>query len=480
MSLIPVTEFGAQFTQSEVIFLANLADHVYTDGQLIIGNSSTGGVSFNTLTAGANITITNGNGTIEIAATGSTGVNSVTGTSNRITVNNTDPANPVVDIAATYVGQTSITTLGTIATGTWNATAIADGKIASALTGKTYNGLTVTTTTGTLTITNGKTLSASNTLTFTGTDGSSVAFGAGGTVLYSTSAANLTVGSSTITSGTNTRILYNNSGVLGEYTLSGSGTVVAMATSPVFTTPTLGVASATSINKVTITAPATGSTLTIADGKTLTASVTMTLQGGDASVLSIAASKTFTVSNTLTFTGTDSSSVAFGAGGTVAYTANNLGVFAASTSAAIGVGTIELGAASDTTLSRAAAGDLAVEGVSVLTTSNSKTVTNKRNQPRTSTSASGDITPDLATANVYQRTAQAAAITINAPTGTPVLGETLAFMLAGNGSDQTLTMNAAFIPYGAAFATKISAGKKLYITAHYNGTNWITLMANEV
>lgn len=40
--------------------------------------------------------------------------------------------------------------------------------------------------------------------------------------------------------------------------------------SPTMTTPTLGVASATSINKVAITAPATGSTLTIADGKTLT------------------------------------------------------------------------------------------------------------------------------------------------------------------------------------------------------------------
>ena len=54
-------------------------------------------------------------------------------------------------------------------------------------------------------------------------------------------------------------------------------------------------------NKVTITAPATGSTLTIANGKTLTAS------------------------NTLTFTGTDSSSVAFGAGGTVIYSGGALG-----------------------------------------------------------------------------------------------------------------------------------------------------------
>jgi hypothetical protein len=75
---------------------------------------------------------------------------------------------------------------------------------------------------------------------------------------------------------------------------TGSGSLV-FATSPTLVTPTLGAASATSVNKVAITAPATSATLTIADGKTLTAS------------------------NSLTFTGTDSSSVAFGAGGTVVY-----------------------------------------------------------------------------------------------------------------------------------------------------------------
>lgn len=56
---------------------------------------------------------------------GSGVVETVVGTANRITVDSTDPANPIVNIAATYVGQTSITTLGTIATGTWAATAIA-------------------------------------------------------------------------------------------------------------------------------------------------------------------------------------------------------------------------------------------------------------------------------------------------------------------------------------------------------------------
>ena len=56
------------------------------------------------------------------------------GTANRITVNA-----DTVDIASTYVGQTSITTLGTIATGTWNATAIGVTKgglgLTSAVTG---------------------------------------------------------------------------------------------------------------------------------------------------------------------------------------------------------------------------------------------------------------------------------------------------------------------------------------------------------
>lgn len=53
-------------------------------------------------------------------------VSSVTGTSNRITITGT--TTPQVDIAATYVGQTSIITLGTIATGTWSATNIALNK----------------------------------------------------------------------------------------------------------------------------------------------------------------------------------------------------------------------------------------------------------------------------------------------------------------------------------------------------------------
>jgi hypothetical protein len=58
--------------------------------------------------------------------------------------------------------------------------------------------------------------------------------------------------------------------------------------SPTLVTPTLGVATATSINKVAITAPATSATLTIANGKTLTVSKTMTLtSAGDSTVATL-------------------------------------------------------------------------------------------------------------------------------------------------------------------------------------------------
>lgn len=60
----------------------------------------------------------------------------VGGTTNRISV-----TADAVDIASTYVGQTSITTLGTIDTGTWNATTIAVNKGGTGITTATTNGI---------------------------------------------------------------------------------------------------------------------------------------------------------------------------------------------------------------------------------------------------------------------------------------------------------------------------------------------------
>lgn len=57
-------------------------------------------------------------------------VTNVTGTANRITVA-TGTTTPVIDISSSYIGQSSITTLGTITTGVWNGTAITSSYIGS-------------------------------------------------------------------------------------------------------------------------------------------------------------------------------------------------------------------------------------------------------------------------------------------------------------------------------------------------------------
>jgi hypothetical protein len=57
-----------------------------------------------------------------LAAATAGGVSSVTGTTNRIT--STGGSNPIIDISASYVGQSSITTLGTISTGVWQGTTV--------------------------------------------------------------------------------------------------------------------------------------------------------------------------------------------------------------------------------------------------------------------------------------------------------------------------------------------------------------------
>jgi hypothetical protein len=58
---------------------------------------------------------------------------------------------------STWTGSTNITTLGTIASGTWNGSVIADAKIATALTGKTYNALNLASQTVGFTIAGGTT-----------------------------------------------------------------------------------------------------------------------------------------------------------------------------------------------------------------------------------------------------------------------------------------------------------------------------------
>ena len=118
-----------------------------TNNPIVIGGASGTALTFTQFSsAGAYIA---GNG---LTLTGNTF--DVVGTSNRISV-----AADSIDIAATYVGQTSITTLGTIGTGTWNG----------ALIGATYGGTGVNN--GSNTITIGGNVSTGGALTFSGAFG---------------------------------------------------------------------------------------------------------------------------------------------------------------------------------------------------------------------------------------------------------------------------------------------------------------------
>lgn len=104
-------------------------------------------LEYKTITAGTNISVVHGVGSITINNT-ATAVASVSGTTNRIT--STGGTTPVIDISSSYIGQSSLSTLGTITTGAWNATAI----------GATYGGTSQSTyTTGDILY-----ASASNTL----------------------------------------------------------------------------------------------------------------------------------------------------------------------------------------------------------------------------------------------------------------------------------------------------------------------------
>ncbi len=59
--------------------------------------------------------------------------------------------------------------------------------------------------------------------------------------------SSITIGTSTITSGTSGRVLYDNAGVVGEMTNTGTGTVNVLQNTPTLTTPVIGAATGTSL-----------------------------------------------------------------------------------------------------------------------------------------------------------------------------------------------------------------------------------------
>jgi len=162
----------------------------YTDGQLLIGNSTGNTLAKATLTAGSNITITNGPGSITIAAAGGGGGGTVT------SVGLTMPS-------GFSVGSSPVTTSGTIAV-TTSLSGVLKGTgsgFAAAVAGTDY-----VTPTGSETLTNktltNPTITNYTETTFTANTGSALTLDlANGTIQVLTLTANATITMPTATAG---------------------------------------------------------------------------------------------------------------------------------------------------------------------------------------------------------------------------------------------------------------------------------------
>jgi len=158
----------------------------------------------------------------------------VVGTADRITVNPDS-----IDIASTYVGQTSITTLGTIGTGTWQGTII----------GPTYGGTGVNNGNKTITLGGNFTHSGAHTLTLTTSANTNVTLPTTGTL--ATLAGTETFTNKTLTSPTITGGSVNNTPIGASTASTGAFTTLSASGAVTFTSSTASSSSTTGAVVVT-------------------------------------------------------------------------------------------------------------------------------------------------------------------------------------------------------------------------------------
>jgi hypothetical protein len=98
-----------------------------------------------------------------------------------------------------------------------------------------------------------------------------------------------------------------------------------------------------------------------------------------------------------------------------------------------------------------------------------ETLTNKRVPPRVvTTTTTATLTPNLASGDVFLITNQSGALTIAAPTGTPLEGERIIIRYRDNGTTRAITWNATYTGIGVILPTATVPSKTTYVGCLYN------------
>lgn len=250
----------------------------------------------------------------------------------------------------------------------------------------------------------------------------------------------------TLTTTINSPVLAGNGTAISAATTTGSGSTVVLNGSPTIITPSIA---AITVSGGIMTIP-TGSSDTLVGKNTTDTLTNKNLTSG---------TNTFPTFNQNT-TGTSG-----GLSGTPSITVATITT----------TGNIELGNASDTTLSRSSAGVIAVEGVIVPTVSSTNTLTNKRRTRRLVTTTQS-ATPTINTDNtdIANITGLAQAITSFTTnlSGTPVDGDLLEIRITDNGTARAITWGASFSSTTVTLPTTTVISTMLRVGFEWNGSTW--------